>query len=778
MYAATTTEYNARDQATQIRQYAGPVTGSTFQDTVLSYDGYGRLSSRHVPEQNSGTATVYAYNADDTVLTITDARGAITTHSYNGRHLLTQVAYSPPTGVAATPTATFAYDGAGNRTSMSDGLGSKSYTYDQLSRLMSETRVFTGVGSFALSYDYNLASQLKKVTDASNTTINYGYDVAGRLSGVTGADMLVAGVSTYGSALQYRAWGALKQISVGSLSTAFSYNSRVQTSNFNISGVVNENYTYNSDGSLKFVQNTTDNNFDRALSYDHAGRLTLASTGGAARQDTGAVPFYETFSYDPFNNLMQRETESWEDSSYADAGIFVNHRRTGWGYDASGRIATIANRTYAYDAAGRTRTLSGQTWNGSTYITSLTESDYDGDGKKVRENSGTTSFMTLRYYLHSSVLGGAVVTELNSTGQKQTGYVYTPSGTPLATQLPGQNLVKFKQASPLGTTERGVSSTGSFSRIELDPLGAKVRHFVLTPPDRADGPGDIPSGSGGALDSRYGTLGNPAAGCSLDGVYMPCYMAMPGVGTAAHVVAVNQFYAVAARTRGGFSVWVDDGKVVRRGADEVTHTESVGHFEWVDDPDDVLEDYTEPPSLQRDKSKSLIDPKLKQSIEDCAAEMFKITAQGDGFVPTRTGVPGTFMGTRIDKNGLEQNVFVVNENRAYTGWQLAGRTRALWPWVAGVTIGEEMIVVYKDFRVGTEPSGYSPYRNFTASDLRTEPGVPPHSWVSVQVWELGNSLGMITNINNEFQSNINPNVEKENGKRFTDCVKGKYKKAF
>ena len=59
----------------------------------------------------------------------------------------------------------FAYDAAGNRTQMTDGLGSLSYNYDQLSRMMSETRSFNGVGSFAINYAYNLASELSSVTD-------------------------------------------------------------------------------------------------------------------------------------------------------------------------------------------------------------------------------------------------------------------------------------------------------------------------------------------------------------------------------------------------------------------------------------------------------------------------------------------------------------------------------------------------------------------------------------------------------------------------------------
>src|SRR5207253_8720987 len=133
----------------------------------------------------------------------------------------------------------------GNRTSMTDGLGSTSYSYNQLSRLMSETRTFTNVGTFTLIYDYNLGGELKKITDSTNMTINYGYDSAGRVSGVTGSDTFVGGVSTYASGLQYRAWSALKQISVGTHTSTLSYNSRLQPTNFNISGGVdNENYDY------------------------------------------------------------------------------------------------------------------------------------------------------------------------------------------------------------------------------------------------------------------------------------------------------------------------------------------------------------------------------------------------------------------------------------------------------------------------------------------------------------------------------------------------------
>ena len=54
VYSATVKSYNVRDQVTQIRQYAGAEGSGTYQDTTMTYDGYGRLKTKHVPEQNPG----------------------------------------------------------------------------------------------------------------------------------------------------------------------------------------------------------------------------------------------------------------------------------------------------------------------------------------------------------------------------------------------------------------------------------------------------------------------------------------------------------------------------------------------------------------------------------------------------------------------------------------------------------------------------------------------------------------------------------------------------
>jgi YD repeat-containing protein len=493
----------------------------------MTYDGYGRLSSRHVPEQDAGTATVYVYNSDDSVSTMTDARGASVAYSYNKRHLPTSVTYTAPAGVASTSNVIFAYDAVGNRTSMTDGLGNHNYSYNQLSQLVSETRVFTNVGSFSLTYDYNLAGQLKKITDASNTTINYGYDLSGQLTGVTGSDTLVGGVSTYASSFQYRAWGAPKQVSVGTHTTSLSYNSRLKATGFTISGgVVYESYDYYKDGRLSFVHNTTNINFDRAFQYDHAARIKLAATGGAARNDAGATPMYETFDYDAFDNITSRETESWL-NGYLDSASYTNYRRSGWSYDAAGRVTAIDARTYSYDAAGRTTFLAGQRWTPSGYVPTTTTSGFDGDGKRVREESGGSGSPVITYYLRSSVLGGAIIEELNSSGQKQIGYVYTPSGKALATQYIGQNYVMLRQLTPTSSSqyEFFVSNTvaGLDTRREFDPLGANIP-LSSNSGGHGGGAGDL-SGGGGPMGSRSGAIENPAAGCALDYAWVPCSFA-------------------------------------------------------------------------------------------------------------------------------------------------------------------------------------------------------------------------------------------------------------
>ena len=85
--------------------------------------------SRTTPERGT---TTYAYNNDDTINVVTDARGATATFSYNKRHLVTGITYGG-TGAAPTPNVTYTYDAAGHRTLMTEAqFGKVDYVYNDL----------------------------------------------------------------------------------------------------------------------------------------------------------------------------------------------------------------------------------------------------------------------------------------------------------------------------------------------------------------------------------------------------------------------------------------------------------------------------------------------------------------------------------------------------------------------------------------------------------------------------------------------------------------------
>lgn len=233
--------------------------------------------------------------------------------------------------------------------------------------------------------------------------------------------------------------------------------------------------------------------------------------------------------------LSIANTDTWSDS-YSDGASYTNHRRSGWGYDANGNVTTIDSRTYTYNAAGLVTSLGGQRWTTNGYVQTTTASAFDGNGQRVREESPSGStFIT--YYLRSTVLGGPIVEELNSSGQKQIGYVYTPSGTVLATQVPGQNEVRLKQVSPIGQSQyEFFTSDGSTSRQEFDPLCADIRlHSGI--PGHGGPAGDI--NEFGPMGSRSGAIDNPGAGCTLDGVWVPCSMAFRALGEGSAVQCPN-----------------------------------------------------------------------------------------------------------------------------------------------------------------------------------------------------------------------------------------------
>jgi YD repeat-containing protein len=541
-YATTVNTYNALDQTTKVRQYQGNDLSSIYQDTVMEYDGYGRLWKRKLPQQTG--STVYSYYADDQVATITDARGATAAYYYNNnRHLLTTILYRQPG--AADIDVSFTYDNAGNRIGMIDSQGRSTYHYDTLSRMDEETRTFkkedgTETIPFKLTYAYNLAGQLTSIKDHFQATVSYARDSEGRITAVNGSGynevLDTPGgqeVTQYASNFTYRAWGALKHLSYSQgLELNLAYNEWQQLDQYEVKpltpGNVNDvkihnKYDYYDDGRVSFISDMIDHKFDRSYEYDFVDRLAKANTSHVARGEQFGVlgPYQQTYQYDAFGHMTSRTTKHWS-KNFSYSTTYLNNRDYHAGYDAAGnQITAIDGKHFDYDVAGDKVKVWDSTGN-------AVAQGYDGDHRQVKrvETVPDVALPTVSYSVRSTVLGGAVLTELYSDGTKRKTNVYA-DGQLIATQNIGEELngyglvtksVMIHHKEPVTGNER--DSWKQFGVVgeptQLDPLGvdawSRNKYEDEIELDR-----DWPK-------RMHGSIEDPWGGCMENGLPMPCSM--------------------------------------------------------------------------------------------------------------------------------------------------------------------------------------------------------------------------------------------------------------
>jgi YD repeat-containing protein len=547
VYSTTTNTLNVNDQVTLVRQTAN-ATGA-YQDTTISYDGYARLWKKHVPEQNAGAHTVYLYNYDDTVHSITDARGVTATYGYNNRQLITSISYAAPAGITATPNVSLAYDAAGNRSSMNDGSGMTTYNYDQLSRLTSETRTFNGLaGSYTLGYGYNLLNEITSVTDQhSGTSFSSVYDSTGRVFSVSGSGY--GGAATqFATQISYRAFGAPKSVAYGNnTSISFGYNSRGFTTGFtaNLPGYYfGAAYQYYADGRLKFAQDQSTYptpTKDRAYNYDQAGRLSEGYSGAQARDfinntNSGVVdgPYRQSYVHDAWGNVTNENWRFWSRSGTTPATFSNSNRNTAWSYDAQGNLLSRNNNdAYGFDAAGR-QVTANQTDTVHDYQSGLlinifnNTAGYDADGQLIHfikarattVNGNQAGNASLEVFdLRSTALGGRVISEYDGHGVWQRSYVYAASQRIGEQGRFGNSATSSWRYVAPGTGDEGGSV--------LDPNGVDVGLSDPFPPDGSGDPDGLVNGVEPTKNGSTSLLAMESGGaqCVIDGIQMDCSFA-------------------------------------------------------------------------------------------------------------------------------------------------------------------------------------------------------------------------------------------------------------
>ncbi|HWN11913.1 MAG TPA: PKD domain-containing protein [Pyrinomonadaceae bacterium] len=763
VYSTTLNTYNARDQITQVRQYQGSDTSSVYQDTVLSYDGHGRLKTRHTPEQDANTSTTFSYNADDTVVSVIDARGASQTISHNSRGLVTGINYSAPAGIAASSSVSFQYDPAGNRISMTDGQGSVNYQYDQLSRLTAETRTFSGVGAYPLNYAYNLANLLTSVNDQTfSTTAGYNYDSGGRVSGVTGAGY--TNVSQFTLDMQYRAWGGLKAMSYGNgKSLSIAYNSRLNPSSYSVPGVMSKSYQYYADGRLDYEQDLVDARYDRKNNYDHAAQLTAAFSGAEARGlgATDERPFNQTYQHDAFGHTTMRTGKLWaHDYSETSPTPYVNNRRAGWNYDASGHWlddGAVNALQRKYDAAGRLAKIIHPAHPNNPKRTD----DYDGDSQRIRSGydqpgcspESSCSF-EYTHYLRSSVLGGQIISEIGSNGQKSMGYVYNPGGGMIAVQKlasasdPAAYLL-WRHSDPANASVRASDTAGyafgvypNSYHAELDPLGADAgledagETQLLTAPDEYN-PAWL----------LHGDPTNLSGGCKLDGMPIDC----------SDLSNRMDMGTVAVESR-GLSLDTPTG---RRSVQRKIVSYGLGIFR-VDLPyraedgvgfRDVLFSF----APQKAKTPYVDEKVLNGCTEDYfGVSLISFKSSVSGGVGEYTGTGPSYLGVNPNGAGNNDTFTIRNDAATYSRAELTNYDNQFRK-LAGKPPHSNPILGL------TQPR--APLKNYTGNDIKD-----PMRVLMTQIHELGHSLDTITSVGYDDPGK-HSGTEDLGGQILADCVR-------
>lgn len=152
-------------------------------------------------------------------------------------------------------------------------------------------------------------------------------------------------------------------------------------------------------------------------------------------------------------------------------------------------------------------------------------------------------------------------------------------------------------------------------------------------------------------------------------------------------------------------------------------------------------------------------------LNGCTKDLFGVETRS--FTGSRRGSNGSFTGfgpDSISNGGNNSQIDVVNEVNAFT----SSRLKSIYN--QGLPVNQQLGPgVILDGYTGPTGSGYTPYRNFTASNLRNAAYI-----LQVQVHELGHSLDEIvfgTGVNSGFDRQSN-NYELA-GQKLVDCVRNR-----
>lgn len=544
--------YDAGNRLTQVIQGG--------QTRNFQYDGLGRKVYEKTPE---GGIVTYTYTTSggglcsgdpSNVCTRTDARGVVSTYTYDHGNRLTGIAYTIPGGqnvasmpnVCTTPNGTAAnicyyYDqgGAaanaiGRLTKMSDSTGSESYTYDADGRTKQLTKVINGQ-TYNIGYQYDAGGDLTQITYPSGRVVQQAYNQVGQLCQIApSAANCAPGSSYYAANFSYNSPGNLTGFNYGNGVTGTFYYSpdrsqltylaytKGSSTYFNLQYSYEQSSLYSppcshgtagNNGSVQCITDNVDSGRSVGYGYDPLQRMSTAKTcGSSAFPQWGLAESYDRFG-NRWGQTVTAGTAPQPQLMFGTGGIdsSTTNQPTSFNFDPSGNMTVdpVGPNDMTYDGENQMTAFSG--------IGGAAGYTYDANGLRVVKSvSGGTT--TVSVFSGSSVL--AEYDNGAAPGSPSREYVYGGSG--LLAMFSGGATTYYHQdhlGVRLTTDATGnvLSQQGTFPFGESWYQSGAGNKLVFTSYDR-----DSESGLDYALaryyDSRTGTFcsADPLAGDPSD----------------------------------------------------------------------------------------------------------------------------------------------------------------------------------------------------------------------------------------------------------------------
>ena len=289
-------------------------TDALGRTTEFVYDNNDNLIKEIDPEDHQ---TRYDYDANDNLTDITNAKGGVTTMTYDYiTDWLTSVSFA-----GATKEYYYNKDGTLNSFTKPDG-NKLNYSYDNLGRVTDD-----GVNTY--SYDNKL--RLKSVTSkTSGKTLSFSYDGFNRITGTS--------YNGHSNSYDYDNNGNC--IAVNGTSYNYDKLNRLTSVSFNGKTI---NYSYRKDSQLSKVT-YPGGIMTTTYGYDNVGRLTSKTT----KLSNGTIVAGYEFELDNVGNIVSQTTQE----PYGD--IVMQNEDISYSYNSGNRITQAGDISFNFDDNGNT----------------------------------------------------------------------------------------------------------------------------------------------------------------------------------------------------------------------------------------------------------------------------------------------------------------------------------------------------------------------------------------------------------------------------------------